>query len=1278
MNITSFKSIKLRLASAEEILSWSHGEILKPETINYRTGRPEKDGLFCERIFGPTKDWQCYCGKYKRIRYKGIICEKCGVEVTRSVVRRERMGHIDLAVPVSHIWFLKSLPSRIGVCLNMRSQDLEKVIYFAAYIVVSIKKKAKTQALKKLQKEFKNKIKKCKKEDQANIEVLNLEKNKALAKNPQNKQSIEKEYENLLINLDQENKKKNKKVKESFDHLQKELKNLKVKQILSEIEFRDLSLKYSDIFEAGIGAESIRMLLEKIDIKKKIDLLNKQLVNASKAEQEKIKKQLIVLEAFYKSKQKPAWMVFKTLPVIPPDLRPMVQLDGGRFAASDLNDLYRRVINRNNRLKRLQELNAPEVIQRNEKRMLQEAVDSLIDNEARKGRAVASTTGQKRTLKSLADMLKGKQGRFRQNLLGKRVDYSGRSVIVVGANLKLHQCGIPKIMALELFKPFIINRLIEMGLAHNVRSAGKLIETGASEVWDALEEVIKNRYILLNRAPTLHRLSVQAFRPILIEGKAIQLHPMVCAAFNADFDGDQMAVHLPLSELAQKEARDIILSTKNILKPATGRPIATATKDVVLGIYYITNIKPGSKGEGKIFSSEEEAVLAWQFKRINLQSEIKIRIKNILVTTSVGRVLLNQILPKRLKFFNKHLNKKDLDKITSDVLKQEGLERAIKLIDDLKDLGFHFLTISGLSWGMDDLQIPKDKKRIVAETEQQVEAVMNQYNQGLLTDEERYNKVVFLWAKAKENITKTAQSSTEKFGSLFSMIDSGARGSWGQATQMIGMKGLVANPSGKTIELPIKDSFKEGFSVLEYFISTHGARKGMTDTALRTASAGYLTRRLVDVAQDIVVHEKDCGVEEGISFYKNESEEIGKTLADRSYGRILAEDVLDLKTGKIILSKGILVQEEQAEILLKSDLNKITVYSPLVCKTNRGVCQKCYAMDLGRREIVKIGEAVGIIAAQSIGEPGTQLTMRTFHTGGVAEGDITQGLPRVEELFEVRTIKNAALLADVSAIVDIIEREDKKKILRLISEKEDEDKYEIMQGARILVKDNDLVHRGEVIMKTEEQSVKAKKESIVCISQNEIILKHRGNIKDYTLPEDANILVKKGSRVKKGDILTDGSLDLRKLFQISGGMKTQKYIIHEIQKIYTNQGQDVKDKHIEVIIRQMFSRVRINESGDSRFIANQIADKFKVEEENNTLIQSNKNPSKYEELILGVTKASLNTDSFLSAASFQETMRILVDAAILNKEDRLEGLKENVIIGKLIPAGTGYRQRQSL
>jgi len=1289
-----FDAIKLKLASPEEIRSWSYGEVTKPETINYRTQKPEKDGLFSEKIFGPTRDWECYCGKYKKIRYKGIICDKCGVEVTHSLVRRERMGHIELAVPISHIWFLRGVPSKIGLVLDLSVQNLEKVIYFASFIITDVKENLKEETLLNLKQEFKNKKKNILNETERQVQQIKSQIGKI------GQEQVDKKI--AEIKLEQEERLHE--LEEEFNLTERELKELKPLRIISEITYHDLSLKYGHIFEAGIGAEAIRQLLEKIDLGKSIKDLEKELENALGIKKEKLIRRIKLFKSLKINKIKPEWMILKVIPVIPPDLRPMVPLDGGRFATSDLNDLYRRVINRNNRLKRLIELNAPEVICRNEKRMLQEAVDALIDNSARHSKTVIASTGQKRMLKSIADVLKGKQGRFRQNLLGKRIDYSGRSVIVVGPDLKLHQCGLPKRMALELFKPFIIHHLIKGEFVHNVRSASRFIESGRPEVWDILEKIVKDAYVLLNRAPTLHRLGIQAFQPILIEGKAIQIHPLVCTAFNADFDGDQMAVHLPLTEGAKEEAKNLMLSSHNLLKPATGNPISTPNKDIAWGCYYMT-AESDSQKKVKFFASPEEAILTYNYGLISLQDKIKVKcnkelslkikenLKNQILETTVGRLILNQVLPPKIPYINEVTTVKKLGEIIKLCLEFYGEEKTAELLDKIKEIGFYYLTRSGYSWGMDDLPTLEVRKNLIAKGDEEVDTIQKQFEAGLLTQNEYHNKIISVWTAVKDEIIKLCKESLDKNGPVFTMIDSGARGSWGQVTQMMGMKGLVSNPAGEIIELPVKGNFKEGFDVLEYFISTHGTRKGLSDTALRTANAGYLTRRLVDVAQDVIVKEIDCKDTEGILITKKESEEMGETLTARIVGRFSLEDVTDTKGKKLILKKGELITEEIARKLEKLNLEKIRIRSIFKCRLTKGICQKCYGYDLGYNKLVNLGAPVGIVAAQSIGEPGTQLTMRTFHTGGVAGLDITQGLPRVEELFEARTPKRKAFLSEVSGYAQV--EEDTKTLIGPTGEiitkgipgqrnikikylDKEETKYNIAKNKNNIFKKGDKISKGDLLgFDKNGKEVNAIKDGIV-ISANDkqiIIETETEKVMEYIIPPGYVLWVRDGDFVNRGDQLTEGDLDLHQLYKLKGKEAVQKYIIKEIQHIYSSQGQKLNTKHIEIIVRQMFSRVYIKDAGDTDLLPGEIVEKSQLEEANKIAKEKKLKPAEGEELLLGISKVSLSTESFLSAASFQETARVLINAAITGKIDKLSGLKENVIIGRLIPAGTGFHKK---
>lgn len=1197
MKVTDLESLKIKLASSEEILSWSYGEVTKPETINYRTQKSEKDGLFCEKIFGPSRDYQCYCGKYKGIRFKGVVCDRCGVEITKSRVRRERMGHIKLAAPCSHIWFLRAVPSKMGQVLGVSMHKLESVVYFSSYIVIEVHEEIRDQILKEINKEHESKVK-----------AVNLE----------------------LKDKEKELKKSVKELNQAKSKARREVLDLERLKILSEVEYQNLSLKYGEVFEADTGSEAIKDLFKKIDIKEEISKLKTRIKNDKKVNSKKILRRLKLFRKMLEEEIRPEWMFLDVLPILPPGLRPMVQLDGGRFASSDLNDLYRRVINRNNRLKYLLDISAPEVIVRNEKRMLQEAVDALIDNGMRKTQTTRASTGGRRELKSLADMLKGKRGRFRRNLLGKRVDYSGRSVIVVGPNLKLSQVGIPKKMALELFKPFVICEILEKELAYNVRGASKLIEEEGSEVWAILEEVVKGRSVLLNRAPTLHRLGIQAFQPILIEGEAIMLHPMVCNAFNADFDGDQMAVFVPLLAEAQKEAKERMFSSNNLLKPATGLPVISLSKDIVLGCYWLTGIDKGAKGEGKVFSSIEEAVIAQELKYISIKAKIKVKLEDEFIETSVGRLIFNQVLPEDVPFQNKQIRIKDLKKLVSNIIdnNRDGsgyLPIVEKTLDRIKDLGFEFSTKSGISWGMEDLVVPKEKPQIIAEAEKKVEQLNKNCKKELLSEKERDSEIIRIWHKVKSDIVEKLSTSLPPDGPVFTMVDSGARGSWTQPVQMAGMKGLVNNPMGEVMSLPVKSSYTEGFSVLEYFISTHGARKGTADTALRTAKAGYLTRRLVDVSHDVLVVEEDCKDKEGIVVSKKDAEIIDQDFLMKIIGRVSLEDI-KIRDEKIIKTGEIIDFVKAQAIIDSDDIEKIKVRSPLSCKSHEGICQKCYGWDLGRNFLVNIGEAVGIVAAQSIGEPGTQLTLRTFHTGGVAEAsDITQGLPRVEEILEVRTPGGEAKMSKVDGKVTDVDKK-KKKI--------------------------------KIIPIPDSKTTKKLKEI------------------EYKIPIDSAIWVKKGDKVKKGEQLCGGSLNLNKLYKLKGKEETWRYIVNQIQTIYSSQGVGIHDKHIETITKQMFSRVKIKDQGGSDFIPGEIVEETELAKENAKLKKEKKEPATAKELLLGISKVALTTKSFLSAASFQETSRVLIKAAVEGREDKLLGLKENVIIGKLIPAGTGFKKEQ--
>ncbi len=1159
----TFDAIKIGLASPEKILEWSRGEVKKPETINYRTLKPEKDGLFCERIFGPTKDWECHCGKYKKIRYKGVICDRCGVEVTKSSVRRERMGHIALAAPVSHIWYFKGIPSRMGLILDLSPRVLEKVLYFASYIVLD---KGET--------------------------------------------------------------------------------DLQYKQVLTEKEYREAYAKWGKAFRVGMGAEAIQELLRAIDLEKESAELRKGLKESSGQKRARIIKRMEVVEAFRTSGNKPEWMIMTVIPVIPPDLRPMVQLDGGRFATSDLNDLYRRIINRNNRLARLLELGAPDIIVRNEKRMLQEAVDALIDN-GRRGRPV--TGAGNRPLKSLSDMLKGKQGRFRQNLLGKRVDYSGRSVIVVGPELKIYQCGLPKEMAIELFKPFVMKELVKNGTAHNIKSAKKMVERLQTEVWDVLEDVIKEHPVMLNRAPTLHRLGIQAFEPILVEGKAIKLHPLVCTAFNADFDGDQMAVHLPLSVEAQAECRFLLLSPNNLLKPSDGGPVAVPSQDMVLGIYYLTQERPGVNGEGKCFKDLSEAILAYENKDLDLHARIKIRRSTVtadgetvtgLVESTLGRFLFNEIISQDLGFVDRSVpgnelkleidflvGKKQLKQILEKVINVHGAFKSAETLDNIKSMGYKYSTQAAMTVSISDMTVPASKKQLIEDAQATVDKIAKNFRRGLITEEERYKEVIDTWKRTDDILTHDLLSGLDKYNNIFMMADSGARGSDKQIKQLAGMRGLMADTTGRTIELPIKSNFREGLDVLEYFISAHGARKGLSDTALRTADSGYLTRRLVDVSQELIIHETDCceGSDEipymEVSAFADGNEVI-ESLEDRITGRVAAENVANPETGEILVKANQMITPGRAKAIIAAGLTKVKIRTILTCRCHVGVCAKCYGANMATGQPVQVGEAVGIIAAQSIGEPGTQLTMRTFHTGGVAGDDITQGLPRVEELFEARKPKGLAIIAEFGGVVTI--KDSKKKREVVITNPED------------------------------------------------------GNSKTYLIPYGSRIKVQDGQVLEAGDELTEGSVNPHDILKIKGVRAVQDYMIREVQRVYRLQGVEINDKHVEVIVRQMLKKVRVEESGDSNVLPGVSMDVLDFEDMNRKLIEEGLEPAQGKQIMLGITKASLATNSFLSAASFQETTKVLTEAAINGKVDPLIGLKENVIIGKLIPAGTGMKRYRSV
>ena len=1225
-NLMSFEGLRIRVASPDDIERWSYGEVLKPETINYRTQKPERDGLFDERIFGPTKDWECYCGKYKRIRYKGVICDKCGVEVTRASVRRERMGHIDLAVPVAHIWYVRGVPYTLSTVLDVAVTDIEKVMYFASFIVLSVNDELKNQALQQLEVEYKA-------------------AKEALKDSPERLEQLELNYKSTRTDLN----------------------SLEAKMVISEGKYHELSLRFGNIVKVGIGAEAVLELLKKVNIDSEIAEIRRELRTALPNSARRLTKRLRTLTDMKLAGIKPDWFIISKLPVLPPDLRPMVQLDGGRFASSDLNDLYRRVINRNNRLKRLMNQGAPDVIARNEKRMLQEAVDALIDNSARKTQTTAG-----RQPRSLSDMLRGKQGRFRQNLLGKRVDYSGRSVIVVGPNLKLDQCGLPKVMALELFKPFVISRLINDGYVHNVKNAARLIERGTPEVWEILEDVTREAHVLLNRAPTLHRLGIQAFRPILIEGKAIQLHPLVCAAYNADFDGDQMAVHVPLSEKAKYEARELMASVHNLLKPASGEPLTAPRLDIVFGLFYLTNEQEGVAGEGKVFGSAVEVKTAYDRGLVHPQAKIQLRVGDERIETTIGRALINDVFPEGFPFVNEPLDTKKLKNIMRQVYKLFGREATAKLADDLMALGFQFSEKSGMTMSIFDIDVPKSKPELMKRGEDAVDEINKRYRRGLITRDERRKLSIEKWTEIRNVMEKDVKDSFDHNSSIWTMVTSGARGSSNQLVQLAGMKGLVVNPAGEIIEVPITSNYKEGLSVLEYFISTHGSRKGKSDTSLKTADAGYLTRRLVDVSQDIVITEVDCNTKEGLLVRKAESNQYGETYEERLIGRVAMEAV-KAKDGKVILKAGAEITEDNMELLTANEIDELKVRTTLVCQAAWGVCQKCYGRDLSTGRLAELGSAVGIMAAQAIGEPGTQLTMKTFHMGGVSVGDITSGLPRVEEIFEARPPHNAAVLSEIGGKVLVHEHKEKTYV-DIVSTEIQIEEHELIEDYESSVKDKEVVKAKQAIATApDKKAIRTGIGGRVDIKGKKITITSLEPVKaSYVIPGDATLRVKSGDVIERGMQLTEGHVDPALSLDLKGLRETQDYIIKEVQNIYSGHGAGVNEKHIEIIVRSMFSKVRIIEGGDSTLLGGQVVSKLEIDRLNVELKKNHKREIQYEQIILGITRASLQTNSFLSAASFQETTSVLIKAAIQGAVDPLRGLKENVIIGKLIPAGTGY------
>jgi DNA-directed RNA polymerase subunit beta' len=1263
--VNDFDAVRISLASPEQIRSWSYGEVTESETINYRTLKPERDGLFCERIFGPTQDFECACGKYKKIRYKGVICDRCGVEVARAKVRRERMGHIELACPVSHVWFARGVPSRLGLLLDLSPRSLERVLYFSHYIVTSIDEEARQEAVEQLKEDYLQEI-------AARQEILETK----VAEIEQSQAGVE-EINQLRGNFAEEKAQ----LEEGFRTEVARLKGIHIRAILSEEDYHELEHKYGQVFEVGMGAEAILQIIKGINLDEMHNELFQEIRSSSGQRQKKAGKRLRIVEAFRRSGNKPEWMILTVLPVLPPDLRPMVQLDGGRFATSDLNDLYRRVINRNNRLRHLLEIGAPEIITRNEKRMLQEAVDSLIDNG---GRAVSVSAKHK--LKSLSDVLRGKQGRFRQNLLGKRVDYSGRSVIVVGPELKLHQCGLPRRMALELFKPFVMRRLVELDLAHNIKSARRLVERAKPEVYDILEEVVKERPVLLNRAPTLHRLSIQAFEPVLIDGSAIQLHPLVCSAFNADFDGDQMAVHVPLSKAAVTEAREMMLSIYNIVLPSCGEPTVAPTLDMVLGCYYLTTIRGGANGEGSIFGSFEEAKLAYELGAVDLRAEIEVRDQEgegQRIKTSVGRIIFNDALPPQLGFWNRAIDKSGLKQVVTNCYALLSNEDTAVVLDNLKRLGFHYATKSGTTIAMNDIEVPRSKSKLLKEAEDEIAVIESQYHHGLITEDERYNSSVGVWMEATDRITETISQTLDRYGGIYMMATSGAKGNISQITQMAGVKGLMTDPSGNIIDFPIKSSFREGLSVMEYFISTHGARKGLADTALRTSNSGYLTRRLIDVAQDILTVEEDCGTLDGIWISQPREGELLPSLAGRIIGRLAASKVVNPETGETIVERNEEIDEQKASEIIATGLTSVYVRSPLTCQSRHGICQRCYGRDLARGHLVDLDTAIGIIAAQSIGEPGTQLTLRTFHTGGVVGLDITSGLPRVEELFEARSPKGQAIISEIDGLVEVIRGEEGEKI-KVISSEIFHDEYSLPPGFKIVVDGGQWVDIGTVLacqdvegeavpqslsLTAEAPPILARVAGKLTIKDGQLSISYEEREeREYVIPPAARICVQTGDQIEAGQQLTEGSVNPQDILRILGKEAVQQYLVDEVQKVYYSQGVNINDKHIEVIVHQMLAKVCIDSSGDTELAPGELIERFRYEDVNAKVLAEGGEPATAHPVLMGITAASLITDSWLSAASFQETSRVLTEAAVCGKIDRLTGLKENVIIGRLIPA----------
>ncbi len=1304
-NATDFNAIRISLASPEQVKQWSYGEVLKPETINYRTLRPEKDGLFCERIFGPTKDWECYCGKYKKIRYRGVICDRCGVEVARAKVRRERMGHISLAAPVAHIWFAKGIPSRLGLLLDVSPRNLERVLYFAQYIVTRVDPLLQTRRIEELQLEHDENKENV--EEQMNQRIATLEEELG-SLGASESEEADARRKTLGEQLSALANARDEQLAELDGNLHKEtseVESLKPLMLLTESRHRELADKYGDVFRAGMGAEAILDILRSLDLQEEMQRLKDEVRTTSGQRRKKAVKRIQVIEAFHSSGNKPEWMIMTSLPVLPPDLRPMVQLDGGRFATSDLNDLYRRVINRNNRLKRLLDLGAPAIIIRNEKRMLQEAVDDLIDN-GRRGRAIVGSHNHQ--LKSLSDLLRGKQGRFRQNLLGKRVDYGGRSVIVVGPSLRLHECGLPKKMALELFKPFVMNRLVMQGMAHNIKSAKRMVERARPEVWDILEEVIQTRPVMLNRAPTLHRLGIQAFMPTLVEGSAIQLHPLVCAAFNADFDGDQMAVHVPLSREAVQEARNVMLSTHNMLSPSSGEPLVAPTYEIVLGCYYLTQTKPGAKGEGGRYRDFDDVLIAFDAGILELHSVVSVRApgdEEVWLETTPGRIIFNQVLPEELRRYDVLMDKKALRDLVTEVYRLTGNAATSEVLDQIKQIGFHYATVSGTTIGITDIQVPPEKAAIIAEADKEVELLEEQYEMGLITEREKHVRAVNTWQRVSGRMDEVIQQHLPEFGGIYAMAHSGARGNEAQIKQMAAMRGLMSNPRGDIIELPIKSSFREGLSVLEYFISTHGARKGLADTALRTADSGYLTRRLIDVAQEVIVLEEDCGTDRGVLIHAQASEEdvMIAPLSERIVGRVSAGPVAHPDTGEVLVDADVMIEEEQAVAIETAGITELRVRSPLTCEAPRGICQRCYGRSPATGQLVLLGDAVGIIAAQSIGEPGTQLTMRTFHTGGIAGKDITSGLPRVEELFEARSPKGKARIAEIDGDILVFENgqligdyesDDAPQVLvppvsfvpcvRVVSHMPFTDSYAIGNTHKLAVKEGQRVKAGEVIAEPDANAAEASESDEQALAPVALLARVSGTVRfidggieidafetevrDHQVDATDQRLVRTGDAVVAGQKLTNGVKDPHDILRIEGMEATQSYLVEQVQTVYRNQGVSINDKHIETIISQMLRWVRIDNIGDTELLPNQLIDRARFQNVNERVIAEGGEPATSKPELRGVTRASLNTDSFLAKASFQETARVLTEAAMSGEVDYLRGLKENVIIGRLIPA----------